>query len=162
MRKYRHRKFKFENTMHMIKNFKNFLKNFFICGSCGWCLECFWTGVSSIKKWKKNDRTLSCRTSVWMFPIYGMAAFFSPLCNKLKERHALVRGGVYAVLIFLTEYITGVILKKYGACPWDYSKSKYNINGVIRLDYAPAWFLTGLLFEKILCKNNQCPDEVSK
>lgn len=137
---------------------KNFMKNFFICGLCGWCLECFWTGLSSIKNWRNNDRTLSCRTSVWMFPIYGMAAFFSPVCTLLKKRNALLRGGVYAVLIFLTEYITGMILKKYRACPWDYSKSKYNINGVIRLDYAPAWFLTGLLFEKILCKNSNCKD----
>ena len=29
-------------------------------------------------------------------------------------------------------------------------KSKYNIKGIIRLDYAPAWFGAGLLFEKLL------------
>ena len=90
-----------------------------ICGLCGWCLECFWTGLSSIKKWKKNDRTLSCRTSIWMFPIYGMAACLSPICTKLEKRNALLRGGVYAVLIYLAEYSTGVLLKKYKACPWD-------------------------------------------
>lgn len=134
---------------------KNFLKNFFKCGLCGWCLECFWTGLCSIKNWSKNDRTLSCRTSVWMFPIYGMAAFLAPLCSKLQKRNALVRGGVYAILIYITEYTTGVLLKKYRACPWDYSKSKYHVNGVIRFDYAPLWILTGLLFEKILCQNSK-------
>jgi len=84
-----------------------------------------------------------------------MAAFLAPLCSKLQKRNALVRGGVYAILIYITEYTTGVLLKKYRACPWDYSKSKYHVNGVIRFDYAPLWILTGLLFEKILCQNSK-------
>lgn len=79
-----------------------------------------------------------------------MAACLTPICSKLKKRNALCRGGVYALLIYLTEYATGVILKKYEACPWDYSKAKLNIKGVIRLDYAPVWFITGLIFEKLL------------
>ncbi len=62
----------------------------------------------------------------------------------------MIRGGVYTIGIFLTEYSLGTLLKKYKACPWDYSKSKYNFRGVIRLDYAPLWFIVGLLFEKIL------------
>lgn len=49
--------------------------------------------------------------------------------------------------IFLGEYVSGMFLKKRNACPWDYSKSRFNYRGVIRLDYAPIWFLTGLLFE---------------
>jgi uncharacterized membrane protein len=85
-----------------------------------------------------------------MFPIYGMAACLNPICNKLKNRNALLRGGVYALLIYAAEYTSGVFLKKYGACPWDYSKAKYNYKGVIRLDYAPAWFLAGLFFEQVL------------
>lgn len=129
---------------------KKFCKNFIRCGLCGWCLECFWTGINSIKNWKGNDKTLSCRTSIWMFPIYGLAACLPPICTKLQKRNALFRGGVYATLIYITEFITGVILKKYGACPWDYSKSKFNIKGVIRFDYIPVWILTGLFFEKIL------------
>lgn len=127
---------------------KCFIKNFIICGFIGWCMECLWTGLNSIKK--HNDRTLACHTSVWMFPIYGLAACLTPICSKLKKRTALCRGGVYLVLIYIAEYTTGVILKKYRACPWDYSKAKLNVKGVIRLDYAPLWFLTGLFFEKVL------------
>jgi len=111
-------------------------------------MECFWTGLASLCKHK--DKTLSCKTSVWMFPIYGMAACFSPICKKLENKNALIRGGVYLVLIYCTEYITGIILKKHNACPWDYSKAKLNIKGVIRLDYAPVWFVAGLLFERLL------------
>ncbi len=127
---------------------KLFLKNFLICGLCGWCMECSWTGLIAILRHK--DRTLSCRTSVWMFPIYGLAACLSPICKKLKTRHALLRGGVYALLIYFAEYLSGVMLKKYNACPWDYSKARLNYKGVVRLDYAPAWMLAGLFFEKIL------------
>ena len=56
--------------------------------------------------------------------------------------------------IFTAEYITGYILKKRNMCPWDYSKAKYNINGLIRLDYAPLWFLVGLVFEKLVNTKN--------
>ena len=85
-----------------------------------------------------------------MFPIYGIAACLSPLCKRLKSRNTLLRGGIYAILIYSAEYVSGILLKKYNACPWDYSKAKFNYKGVIRLDYAPAWFLAGLIFEKIL------------
>ena len=44
----------------------------------------------------------------------------------------------------------GTYLKKRGCCPWDYSDAPLQVNGVIRLDYAPLWFLTGLFYEKRL------------
>jgi uncharacterized membrane protein len=127
---------------------KTFIQNFMLCGLCGWCMECLWTGLGSLSK--HTDKKLSCHTSVWMFPIYGMAACLTPLCNKLKDRNAMIRGGVYAIFIYAAEYTSGILLKKYGACPWDYSKAKHNYKGVIRLDYAPLWFTAGLFFEKIL------------
>jgi uncharacterized membrane protein len=111
-------------------------------------MECFWTGLASIRR--RTDKKLSCHTSIWMFPIYGMAACLSPICQKLKDRNALLRGGVYTIIIYAAEYTSGVLLKKHGACPWDYSKAKLNYKGVIRLDYAPVWCIAGLFFEKIL------------
>lgn len=127
---------------------KCFGSNFLICGLCGWCLECFWTGMASASKHKNNK--MLCRTSLWMFPIYGMAACLSPICKAVKKRCALVRGGVYAILIYTAELLSGNFLKKFNACPWDYSKVKFNYKGVIRLDFAPLWILVGLLYEKIL------------
>ena len=85
-----------------------------------------------------------------MFPIYGMAAFIKPISHLLSKKNVLFRGSIYTVLIFAIEFITGNALKKKEMCPWDYSKSRYNIKGLIRLDYAPAWFAVGLLYEKIL------------
>lgn len=127
---------------------KCFYNNFLLCGLCGWCMECFWTGLHSVIRHK--DKALFCRTSVWMFPIYGMAACLNPICKKLKDKSALLRGGVYTLCIFVAELSSGKLLKKFGACPWDYSKAKLNYKGLIRLDYAPAWFLVGLFYEKLL------------
>ena len=138
------------NSDHTIAMKKNMITDFLFCGLFGWCMECFWTGLGSIMTHK--DRKLSCTTSVWMFPIYGLAAFISPISKLLKNNCALVRGGVYTFFIFLTEFCTGELLKKFRACPWDYSKAKLNLDGIIRLDYAPVWFAVGLLYEKMLKK----------
>lgn len=128
---------------------KNLFVNFLMCGLSGWCMECLWTGLNSIIK---HDKSLKCNTSIWMFPIYGMAAFLSPISRLLKNKNVLKRGIVYTFFIFLTEYAAGSLLKKYKACPWDYSKTKLNYKGVIRFDYAPLWFIVGLFYESI-CKS---------
>ena len=62
---------------------------------------------------------------------------------------AVRHGMLYMVLIFLVEYATGAWLTTRGMCPWDYSGRPSNINGLIRLDFAPLWFGTGLLFENL-------------
>lgn len=129
---------------------RNFGIDFLLCGLSGWCMECFWTGIHSIAI--HTNKQYLCQTSIWMFPIYGLAACFTPLCKVLKNRCAFIRGCVYAIFIFFTEYLTGTFLKKHKACPWDYSKAKLNYKGVIRFDYAPAWFLAGLFFEKLLTR----------
>lgn len=123
------------------------MKNdFIICGLTGWCLEILWTGFGSFLK---KDYKLSCNTSVWMFPIYGMGALIAPCSKKIKRVPLIFRGTLYAIGIFITEFSTGSLLKQHNACPWDYSASKYNYKGLIRLDFAPLWFCVGILFEYI-------------
>lgn len=133
---------------HTNKMFIRFLKNFLRCGLTGWCLEILFTACGSIKN---QDFRLTGTTSLWMFPIYGSAAFLNPLFHLLRRRPILLRGIVYMLLIFAGEYISGTILARHNLCPWDYSQSKFNIQSVIRLDYAPYWFGTGLLFEHLIC-----------
>ena len=44
---------------------------FIMCGITGWCLELIFTGIlSAVRK----DFSLKGTSSLWMFPIYGMAA----------------------------------------------------------------------------------------
>ena len=73
-------------------------------------------------------------------------------CRYFKKIPALFRGFIYSTGIFCFEYLSGSLLKKHHLCPWDYSNAPTNINGVIRLDYAPVWMAAGLIFEKILSK----------
>ncbi|MBE5921438.1 MAG: hypothetical protein E7269_01595 [Lachnospiraceae bacterium] len=121
--------------------------DFIKCGMLGWCAEVLWTGMGSVKK---KDAKCTGNTSLLMFPIYGMACLLKPIGKGIKEQPVVVRGAVYTLCIFAMEYISGSILKKHNMCPWDYSDSKYNINGLVRLDYAPCWFSLGLIFERLL------------
>jgi len=125
----------------------NFLHNFFKCGLTGWCLEIVFTSLGSLIR---REYTLKGTTSIWMFPIYGSAALLTPLCHLIKNCSVVLRGLTYMSCIFTAEYTAGTLLQKHRLCPWDYKKSRWNIRGLIRLDYAPLWFGTGLLFEKLL------------
>ena len=116
----------------------------------GWALEIFWTGLHAFRV---RNLKLMGNSSLWMFPIYGSAAFLTPVMRRMKDASFLMRGLVYMSCIFLGEYVSGILLKRQDLCPWDYSKSPLNVNGLIRLDYAPLWFGAGLLFEKILCRH---------
>lgn len=122
-------------------------KNFLLCGFTGWCLEILFTSFGS---YRKRELQLIGKTSLWMFPIYGMAAFLKPVCHMIRHFPTWIRAVCYSLFIFLGEYVSGSILKKYHICPWDYSKARANIKGVIRLDYAPYWMIAGLIFEKLL------------
>lgn len=122
-------------------------RKFLICGLTGWCMEILFTAFDSFRR---RELKLMGRTSVWMFPIYGMAVLIEPAYHLTKKFPALLRGFFYSAGIFIIEFLSGSFLKKHSICPWDYSRAKANINGVIRLDYTPFWMAAGLIFEKIL------------
>ena len=126
-------------------------KNFLVCGLTGWCMEILFTSFGAFCH---NDYKLIGKTSIWMFPIYGMAAVIRPVHKLIKNCPALLRGGIYTAGIYICEYVSGSLLKKHDLCPWDYSDAKANINGLIRLDYAPFWMAAGLIFEKLLDKRD--------
>ena len=140
----------FLSKFHLFDPYFLIMKNkFILCGTIGWCLEILYTGFYSFCK---KDFRLTAKTSIWMFPIYGLACFILPLQKLLKGVHPCLRGIIYTCFIFLVEFLSGSFLKRKNFCPWDYSKAKFNFKGVIRLDYAPLWFGMGLLFERILRK----------
>lgn len=125
-------------------------QTFLLCGVTGWCLELIFTGLLSAGR---KDFRLKGTSSLWMFPIYGMAACIGPVSKKIQSVPIFLRGCFYMTGIFGVELASGSILKHFEICPWDYSKSQIQYKGLIRADYAPLWFLTGLFFEKILKDN---------
>ncbi|TDT61318.1 putative ABC transporter permease [Fonticella tunisiensis] len=119
---------------------------FLAYGFAGWCIEILWTGLGSLLS---GDINLTGYTYLWMFPIYGLGICLEPVHDRVRNLPVFIRGGVYTIIILIIEYSTGALLRELlGACPWDYSGTPFSVNGLIRLDYAPAWFVTGLLFEK--------------
>ncbi|MBQ9990149.1 MAG: hypothetical protein IJP31_04300 [Lachnospiraceae bacterium] len=121
------------------------IKNFFYCGVTGWFTEILFTAFQSFRR---RDWRLIGQTSVWMFPIYGMGCLLLFPYRLLKNHSTLVRGVSYTLAIFTGEYLSGRLLTRFHACPWDYSSSRFNLHRVIRLDYAPGWFLLGLFLER--------------
>ena len=120
-------------------------------------MEIVFTSFESIAV---KDMRLMGRTSLLMFPIYGMGALLGPIARggdkwiggaeKLTLKDKFWRHGFGdMVLIFCAEYVTGALLKARDMCPWDYSGRLFNVDGLIRLDFAPCWFAAGLLFERI-------------
>ena len=114
-------------------------------------MEIFFTALGAFRR---RELPLIGQTSLWMFPIYGSAALFQPIFSLLKHCHMIVRGTIYAISIFCAEYISGRFLTKRALCPWNYNRHRWHINGLIRIDYFPFWFLAGLLFEHILTQKN--------
>ena len=111
---------------------KEFSRNFLKCGVAGWCLEVIFTSVGSIAA---HDWRLMGNTSLLMFPIYGLGALLTPIGQTvdrwlqvtpgevLAGTDRLVRHGMlYMVIIFVAEYLFGMLLKAGGVCPWDYSE----------------------------------------
>ena len=125
-------------------------KDFFLCGFTGWCLEILWTGLHSLVT---GHFTMMGKTSLLMFPIYGLAALIRPAYYKLARFPVMVRGIIYSCGIFFVEFLSGSFFQKLHICPWDYSAARFQYRGIIRLDYAPLWFAAGLIFEKILAKS---------
>lgn len=128
------------------------IKNFMKCGVIGWCMEILFTSLGALRR---RELPLMGQTSLFMFPIYGFAAFFRPLFLLLKHCNVLVRGTIYALTIFAAEYASGHFLTKHNLCPWDYKRCRWHINGLIRADYFPYWFLAGLLYERVLTAESQ-------
>ena len=130
---------------------KKYIHNFIHCGILGWCMEITFTALNSFRR---RQFKLTGNTSIWMFPIYGCACFLAPVSRLLKKKTPLVRGLSYAALIFTGEFITRTLLNKKDICPWDYSRSKWHIKKIIRLDYLPFWFMAGLLFERLISEGD--------
>lgn len=148
-------------------------RDFCRCGIAGWCLEILFTASDSL--WI-GDWKLMGKTSLLMFPIYGLGALLRPIEETadrwLGETEAFFGGGtkpgrilrhglIDMILIFTAEYLIGSGLKALGICPWDYSVFPDNIHGVIRLAFAPLWFGTGLLLEWIAAGNDRGSASVS-
>ncbi|HWC32067.1 MAG TPA: hypothetical protein VG709_02965 [Actinomycetota bacterium] len=118
-------------------------------GALGWCLEITFTSLHDYVRYR--DPSLPARSSLWMFPIYGLLAYlYEPLHDRLREAPWPVRGAAYGAGIMAIEYASGRALRALvGKAPWDYTYAKRHIDGLVRPDYFPYWAAVGLAMERV-------------
>jgi len=118
-------------------------------GVLGLGLEVIFTAV--LDAIKHRQRHLWGYSSLWYIPLYMMAPIILALSAEIiSPLPFLVRGLIYMIAIFSCEFVAMFALRKLlGASPSEanYELSRWNICGLIRLDYAPVMFLMGLIFE---------------
>src|SRR5205807_9021060 len=125
------------------------LGRFAVYGGLGWCFEVLFTGLHDFVR--SRDPALPSRSSLWMFPIYGLLQpLYEPLHDALRERPILFRAGAYGAGIMAVEYVTGKAIRKLvGKAPWDYSYARVHIDGLVRPAYFPLWAGVGLAAERV-------------
>lgn len=134
----------------MNENAKRAAVRFVLFALLGLLLEVFFTASGSLLRGNWNMRG---HTSPWMMLDYGLlGVLVLPISGRLKAWHVplVARAVVYMLLIFLVEYVSGMIFTHLlGLRIWDYSQMRYNLHGQIVLSYAPFWFLLGLFAEHL-------------
>jgi len=96
------------------------------------------------------DYSLRGHSSIWSFFIYGSGSLLVETVYKkykLRDRNIIIRAILYMSIAFTWEFITGLILKQFSACPWDYTHKDFDFMGLITLDYAPFWCIAGFYQE---------------
>ncbi len=120
-------------------------------GFLGLGLEVVFTSFLDARK--DPQRHLMGFSSLWYFPLYMLPPLFLNVTGWfVLPLPLIVRGLIYTAAIFLVEYMGMFCLRKLlGASPSEasYYQSRWNLHGLIRLDYAPAMFLMGLVFELV-------------
>lgn len=127
-------------------------------GLCGLFAEVMFTAtwyfVDSVK-YRHGWKLHGC-TSVWSFPIYAMSSLVvERMFLFLNGKTSLVvRGFLYVLWTYVWEFFTGLILRQFNACPWDYTGyTHFNIMGLITLDYAPLWYIGSLFLETVVIQS---------
>ncbi|XP_042290062.1 transmembrane protein 229B-like [Thunnus thynnus] len=103
-----------------------------------------------------QDRRLAGHSSLWALPMYATAIYLMESLRAwlLAQHHPLpLRLTAYTVFIYLWEFSWGAGLTLLGACPWDYSGFRYNLGGLVTLEYALPWAVAAFIAEQYVIRN---------
>lgn len=122
------------------------MERVFAYGVFGCFVELAWTGLIAALRYR--DPGMKGRVSLWMFLVYGLGLSygFDLLAQLAGGWPFLARGLLYVGAIWGLEAIVGLATRRK---LWDYSTARWHWRGVVRFDYAPAWFAFGLLVEEV-------------
>ena len=98
---------------------------------------------------KNRDPRLKGETYLWMLPIYAVVPnIYFLVTSTFGELGWIVKGFIYMAAFYLLELIAGLLIKALvGVSPWNYKNYRYNFKEVICLEYAPVWFIYGVVGE---------------
>jgi hypothetical protein len=118
-----------------------FLFSFFGVGT-----EVFFTSIHDY--FKTKDNRLKGRSYFWMFIVYGSyGLLIDPLYNAISSLNIFLRALIYMCVIFMGEFIFGLIFKMVlKKCPWEY-KTGITIMGIVKINYLPFWLIFGIVCE---------------
>jgi uncharacterized membrane protein len=125
---------------------------FVVYGLVGWCIECIFTSVVDLAS-GSGDLRLMGYSYLWMHPIWGTGLLLGERLVGVLQRAGLnrvTRSFIGMGVCFAVEYTMGAALVALiGRCPWDYSAAALSVDGLIRLDYAPFWWLCAWVAEPL-------------
>ena len=121
-------------------------RRFALYGMVGWAIEVVATGTWSLLRHRQSAAT--AQTYLWMHPVYGVGGLVLERIERLTASWPRTAQGLaFLPAIYAIEAASGALLRSVlGRCPWDYTGQGWHIDGLVRLDYAPAWWLVGFLF----------------
>jgi uncharacterized membrane protein len=134
----------------------SWLGRFYIYAIHGYATEVMFTAI-----WEfvvNFNLKLPGVTSIWSFPIYGISVLVVEqlyLCMEPGGVPLLVRGLVYTVWTYCWEFSTGLLLRQFDACPWDYTPFEGDFMGLVTLEYLPLWFMGALFVEKLIIRTTR-------
>uniref|UniRef100_A0A3P9HJY8 Transmembrane protein 229B n=1 Tax=Oryzias latipes TaxID=8090 RepID=A0A3P9HJY8_ORYLA len=110
---------------------------------------------TAVVDWSSTqDRRLTGHSSLWALPMYATAIYLMEVLRGRLLGHALpVRLMVYTSFIYMWEFSWGAGLRLLGACPWDYSGYRFNLIGLVTLEYALPWAVAAFIAEQHVIKN---------
>ena len=120
-----------------------------VYGMLGFSYEIVFTSLFDFVTSNFTDLTFKGYSSLWSFLIYGSCSFCGEQVYfySKKRLSIFLRGLIYVQMAYTWEFIGGLILGQFSARTWDYTHYKYDVMGLIALEYAPLWFCSGLLQE---------------
>ena len=105
---------------------------FLVYGFVGWTLD-------SLFVWANTGRRRP--SGLLNLPVYGLAQpLFEPVHDRIGRRPLVLRATTYGTGVLGVEYACGRLLRRLvGRVPWDYGGARFDIDGLVRLDYLPLW-----------------------
>lgn len=123
------------------------LEKALVYGCLGLLIEFVFTGIGSLIR---KDWNATCKTYLWMLPIYGFAALALEGVSQAIQWPFYLKAFLYVPIIYGVEALSGWTIKQLiGTIPWDYQKSAWTPMGLINLKYAPFWLIVAMAFDPI-------------